>query len=121
MSRSFLVRLLSSGECKEVDVIASAKRYINGNLNQPLSVTQLASQFYLSVAYFSKLFKKTEGVGCNYYIMCQRMEKAKQLLRNSSIRVRDAAEQVGYHDTNYFSLTFKKYVGLSPVEYREQE
>ncbi len=102
------------------DVIGKVKRYINSNLDQPLSVSRLADQFYLSVAYFSKLFKKSTGVGCNYYIVCQRMEQAKKLLRTGSVKVGEVSEKVGYKDVNYFSLTFKKYTGCSPAEYRER-
>lgn len=117
----FLERLLSGQKPGNDNVIASAKRYIAGHLDESLSVTQLAERFYLSVAYFSKLFKKTEGVGCNYYIVRQRMERAKQLLTQQQARMGEIAEQVGYRDVNYFSLTFKKYTGLSPAEFREQQ
>ena len=120
ISQTFLEQLLEDGKNKDEDVIDSAKRYINQHLDEPLSVTQLAGKFYLSIAYFSKLFKKAEGVGCSYYIMCQRMERAKELLKRSALRVREVSEQVGYKDVNYFSLTFKKYAGLAPAEYREQ-
>lgn len=120
IGRDFLERLLANGKNQYEDVVASAKQYISRHLDEPLSVAELAGQFYLSVTYFSKLFKKTEGVGCNYYIMCQRMERAKELLRQDQLRVREVARQVGYKDVNYFSLTFKKYVGAAPAEYREQ-
>lgn len=103
------------------DVIANARRYIDSHLDENLSVTNLAGQFFLSVAYFSKQFKKTMGVGCNYYIMHRRMEKAKILLKKPRVRVSDVAEQVGYQDVNYFSLTFKKYTGIAPVDYNAQE
>ena len=102
------------------DVIGNVKRYINSHLDQPLSVSRLAGQFYLSVAYFSKLFKKTTGVGCNYYIVCQRMERAKKLLEAGSVKVGEVSEKVGYKDVNYFSLTFKNYTGCTPAEYREK-
>lgn len=121
LGREFLSGLEDVAEEDDDDVIASVKRYIDSHLEENLSVTNLAGQFYLSVAYFSKLFKKTAGVGCNYYIMHQRMERAKILLRKSKIRVSDVAEQVGYQDVNYFSLTFKKYTGMAPVDYSTQE
>lgn len=117
--RTFLKQLLSSGQSRTEDVIASAKRYIDRHLEEELSVSQLAAKYYLSAAYFSKLFKKTEGVGCNYYIVCQRMERAHQLLTGTNLRISKVAQQVGYHDVNYFSLAFKKYTGVSPAEYRE--
>ncbi len=116
--RAFLSQL-SSGQGKTEDVVSAAKRYIDRHLDEALSVSQMAGHFYLSVAYFSKLFKKTEGVGCNYYIICQRMERARQLLRDN-VKISTVAEQVGYRDVNYFSLAFKKYTGVSPAEYRER-
>ncbi len=103
------------------DVVSLAKKYIKEHLGENLSVTELAAQYYLSVAYFSKLFKKTVGVGCNYYIFEKRMEKAKQLLSGKKQRVSQVAGEIGYNDVNYFSLSFKKYTGLSPAEYQEQQ
>lgn len=114
----YLERLMLNGAESSDDVISNAKRYIERHLREPLSVSSLAEQYYLSVAYFSKLFKKTEGMGCNYYIICKRMEKARQMLTSSSAKVSTVAEEVGYRDVNYFSLAFKKYTGMSPAEYR---
>ncbi|MDO4491486.1 MAG: response regulator [Lachnospiraceae bacterium] len=121
LGKTFITELIGEAKENNDDVITNAKRYIDTHLDENLSVSNLAGQFYLSVAYFSKLFKKTAGVGCNYYIMHQRMEKAKILLRKPRIRVTEVAEQVGYQDVNYFSLTFKKYTGISPAEYSMQE
>lgn len=118
--RGFLEQLLPNGLSRTEDVVVEARHYIDHHLEEELSVSQLAAKYYLSVAYFSKLFKKTVGVGCNYYIVCRRMERSRQLLSGSSMRVSKVAQQVGYHDVNYFSLTFKKYTGFSPAEYRER-
>ncbi|HBI60157.1 MAG TPA: hypothetical protein DDY31_02925 [Lachnospiraceae bacterium] len=103
------------------DVVSLAKKYIKEHLGDNLTVTELAAQYFLSVAYFSKLFKKTVGVGCNYYIFEKRMERAKHLLSGKKQRVSQVASEVGYNDVNYFSLSFKKYTGLSPAEYQEQQ
>jgi len=117
--RKFLENLIGSSRNLDEDVTETVKRYINHHLNQPLSVTELANMVYLSVPYFSKLFKKKNGVGCNYYIVQQRMERAKSLLRNTTMKVSLVAEKVGYGDIKYFSLTFKKYTGCAPAEYRD--
>ena len=53
-------------------------------------------------------------------LYCQRMERAKKLLKSGSVKVGEVSEKVGYKDVNYFSLTFKKYTGYSPAEYREK-
>lgn len=116
---AFLEGLFASGQSKNGDVIQQVQQYINTHLDEPLSVTQLASQVYLSAPYFSRLFKKSTGVGCNYYIVQQRMEKAKQLLKSTPMKIGLVSEKVGYSDTKYFSLTFKKYAGCTPAEFRE--
>ncbi len=118
VGRKFLENLLASSRSQNEDVTEKIKRYINTHLEQPLSVTELANMAYLSVPYFSKLFKKKTGVGCNYYIVQQRMERAKMLLRTTPMKVGLVAERVGYGDIKYFSLAFKKYAGCTPAEYR---
>ena len=116
MGINFLESILTqTGESD--DVITNVKKYINAHLDENLSVTMLASKFYLSVAYFSKLFKKKEGVGCNYYIITRRMELAKELLAGHQLKVTEVARRVGYEDVAYFSLTFKKYTGTTPAEF----
>lgn len=118
--REFLIHMLGNDSQKNSDVIQRAQNYIQSHLDQPLSVTQMAGEYYLSVAYFSKLFKKTVGVGCNTYIINRRMDMARQLLENTGMQVSLIAERVGYRDVNYFSLAFKKQTGCTPVEYRRQ-
>ena len=58
------------------------------------------------------------GIGKVYYAYS--VERAKKLLKSGSVKVGEVSEKVGYKDVNYFSLTFKKYTGYSPAEYREK-
>lgn len=103
-----------------METIFVVKQYIENNLGGDLSVSRLAYLSHFSVAYFSKLFKKTEGIGCNYYVIARRMEKAQILLLNRELRLADIADQLGYQDVKYFSVSFKKYMGMTPSEYRER-
>lgn len=119
ISCAFIQKMFGNDENNDTDIIEQTKKYIDNNLDKPLSVSDLANQAFLSIAYFSKQFKKNTGVGCNYYIMCKRMEKAKDLLNKTNLKVSNIANEVGYKDINYFSLAFKKYTGMSPMEYRE--
>ena len=52
--------------------------------------------------------------------MRKRIEQAKSLLATTTLKAGEIAIMVGYHDMNYFSLAFKKHIGVSPVKYREQ-
>lgn len=119
ITRKFVARLLRPGEEKVHEVVAQAKSYIKQHLEEEISVTQLAQHFYVTPSYFSKLFKKNTGEGCNNYIVRKRMEKAQSLLANTNMKTGKIADLCGYKDVNYFSLAFKKFSGQSPLDYRE--
>ena len=74
---------------------------------------------YFSSSYVCTLFKNETGKTLNQYLTEFRMEKAKSLLKDSRYKINDISSKVGYSDGNYFGKTFKKFVGLSPSEYRE--
>ena len=116
----FIVKLIYSNKKQMHEIVEAATKYINQHLTEDLTVFTLAEQFHVARNYFSRLFKKEMGEGCNEYITRKRIEKAKQLLTDSRLKTYEIAEQVGYHDTNYFSLAFKKNTGLSPKEYRDR-
>ena len=90
------------------------------HLAEDISVSNIAANLYITPNYFSRLFKRITGEGCNEYIVRKRIEKAKSLLETTSIKTGKIAMMVGYRDTNYFSLAFKKHTGKSPTKYREE-
>lgn len=112
---------LFEGEDGEVhELIGKVKRRIHENLSDDLTVASLAEQYYVTPNYLSRLFKRVTGEGCNEYIVRKRIEQAKSLLSTTTLKVGEISIMVGYHDMNYFSLAFKKHIGVSPVRYREQ-
>ena len=116
----FIAKLMYTNKKQMHEIVEAATKYINERLTEDLTVFTLAEQFHVARNYFSRLFKKEMGEGCNEYITRLRIEKAKQLLGASRLKTYEIAEKVGYHDTNYFSLAFKKNTGLSPKEFREK-
>jgi two-component system response regulator YesN len=121
MTRQFLVKMRCDKEDQNMhDIIDKSTRYINEHLSEDLSVSNIASLLYLSPNYFSRLFKKVTGEGCNEYIVRKRIERAKLLLETTNFPTGRIAMMVGYRDTNYFSLAFKKSTGKSPKKYREE-
>jgi two-component system response regulator YesN len=66
------------------------------------------------------MFKKETDQTLNQYITEYRIEKAKRLLENQGTKISEISSDVGYTDGNYFGKSFKKYVGLTPSEYREK-
>ncbi|HIQ95460.1 MAG TPA: response regulator [Candidatus Limivivens merdigallinarum] len=122
VTSGFLNSLLGNGSSgkESNEIIARAKSFIGEHLGENLSVATLAEIFYVSPNYFSRLFKRVEGEGCNEYIVRKRIEKAKTLLETTTMKTGRVAMTVGYNDTNYFSIAFKKHTGVSPTKYREQ-
>lgn len=101
-------------------VIEKAKAYIATCLSEKITLKMISEYVYLSETYFSFLFKKVTGITYIDYIQKLRMQEAKKLLVNSNYKVYKIAEMIGYSDYKYFSVQFKKYVALTPKEYRNQ-
>ncbi|MCD8230395.1 MAG: response regulator [Clostridiales bacterium] len=121
LGKQYLVKLLGGEENEIHEIVAKAKRYINSHLSEELSVGSIAEIFFVSPNYFSRLFKRTTGIGCNEYIVSKRIEKACMLLETTNLNTGKIAMLVGYNDTNYFSMTFKKHCGVSPTRYRSDK
>lgn len=120
MTQHYLAKMLSKDE--EVhDIVSKAKYFVNQHLAEELSVSLIADSMFVSPNYFSRLFKRITGEGCNEYIVRKRMEKARTLLETTNFHAGKIAKMVGYHDSNYFSITFKKHFGMSPTFYRNKE
>ena len=96
---------------------------IDNNIsNENLSLRWLAGTIlYTNVDYLGKLFKKEIGRNFSHYVMEKRMEMAKSLIMGGKKdRIYEVAEKVGYgSNPQYFSQVFKKYTGISPLEYKE--
>lgn len=120
ITRDFIIQILQTDIGESHEIIRKAKQYINDHLNEDISVYSIAEMLYLTPTYFSKLFKHSTGEGCNNYIIRKRIQKAKSLLETTSMKTGKIATLVGYKDTNYFSLAFKKQTGMSPTEFREK-
>ena len=72
-----------------------------------------------NATYFSSLFKKETGITFSEYLTSVRMEKAKELLKETNMSVASICEEVGYNDYKNFTKGFNKYTNLKPNEYRK--
>ena len=93
------------------------RRYIDHNCQNSLKMEELAALFGYNSSYLGKLFRDRMGCSFNEYLDKARIERAKELLTGPA-KVYEIAEQLGYKDVDYFHKKFKKYVGVSPNEYR---
>lgn len=110
--------LRHSGRSAPGRLVKTALEIIQTRYRSDISVAAISEELHVSTNYFSRLFKQETGEGCNEYITGVRIKAAKRLLAESGMRCYEIAEAVGYRDANYFSLSFKKNVGVSPEQYR---
>ncbi len=90
--------------------------YINQNIGQPITVEQLAENFFLSESYICRIFKQATGTTINKYINARRISIAKAHL-NEGDSVNEAFEKSGFGDYSNFFKAFTKAVGVSPKKY----
>ncbi len=113
-------QMLKYKEDGESQIIREAKAYIETHVYKDISLDLVAKQINISPYYFSKIFKEETGKNFIDYITDIRIEKAKQLLKDKALSIKEICIGVGYKDPNYFSRLFKKSVGFTPTEYREE-
>lgn len=92
--------------------------YINLNISSPITLSQLAGEFYLSESYICRIFKAATGTTINKYITARRISIAKSLL-SAGNSVMEAYEKSGFTDYSAFFKAFTKAVGISPKKYAQ--
>lgn len=117
-----------SGESQEPEVkeegkagsfiVKNALQYIKENYASKISLNDVAEQVYVSQWHLSKLLNKHTGKSFSDILNTIRIDKAKELLQDPSLRIGDIAEKVGFLDVAHFSRVFKKQVGVSANAYR---
>ncbi|MGF9700328.1 response regulator transcription factor [Paenibacillus sp. MABNR03] len=118
-------RLLAAGKAltftphASPDPMTDIARYTDAHYQEDLSLQQIAARFYLSREYISRKFKQQFGLNWSEYLGKLRINNAKLLLQNPSLRIVKISEMVGYQDEKYFSKVFKKMEGITPGEYRK--
>ena len=95
--------------------------YMLQNFEKDISLNSLAEQFNIHKTHLARIFKEETGASIHEAILDLRMEKAKQLLFDSEMKVSDIIEETGFNSPQNFYVLFKKYTGLSPSEYRSKD
>lgn len=101
--------------------IELVKSYIINHYGDDLSLEILAEHVYMTPSYLSSIFKKETGMGINSFIKNYRMEKAKDMIENTNIKIKKIGNLVGYSNTSYFCQSFKEFYGLTPEKYRQRD
>ena len=105
---------------KEGGLIKRAKEYIKANYSKSITLEDVGREINVSPQYLSKLFKEETGENFIDYLTGIRIRIAKNLLEGDELSVKEICYSIGYSDPNYFSRIFKKIVGITPTEYKDE-
>ncbi|MFR8169791.1 MAG: response regulator [Marvinbryantia sp.] len=102
------------------NVIKRMYYYMERNYDKDLRLEAFSKMFHYNSSYLGKIFRKEMGDSFNNILDTIRITNAKRLLAETDLKVYQISERVGYSNIDYFYLKFKKYVGISPREYKKQ-
>lgn len=102
----------------EPHAISNAKEFVQSHVEETITLALVVEHVHMSRFYFCKLFKKVTGMTLTEYVSRVRVEKAKRLLTNPSLRVSEVVYASGFGSIPRFNSVFKRYVGMPPTEYR---
>ncbi|TDF99667.1 response regulator transcription factor [Paenibacillus piri] len=116
-----VLREKSAKESAPVDLVKEVIHYMEQHYMDDIGIGQIAGVLNVSANYLSGLFHKKTGVMFVKYLTRIRMLKAKELLMNTNLQVRQVAEQVGYYSTRHFTKLFTQTFGYYPSDYRKNQ
>ena len=125
-----LLYLLSAPEKVETDTapalerevaraLADTRRYMEEHLDEPLTISALSRRACLSATIFKAGFRRLYGLPVHAWLRQRRMERAAELLRDSSLSVLGVAQSVGYSSASQFTAAFRRQYGVTPAQYRK--
>ena len=99
--------------------IRRAKKFIEDNYNESISIPDVARHVRLDRTYLYRLFKKAEGVSPSEYLLNVRLNASAKMLESGDVAIREIASTAGFCNLSYFYKRFIEKYGISPKQYRE--
>ena len=116
------MRLVESGrtaaEQKAEQLVRQISEYLDQNYMRPITLAEISGNLHISASYLSHLFKRETGLAPMQYIIYRRIGEAQSLLMETDQPIHCIEESLGFGSSCHLSAMFKKYVGISPKEYR---
>ncbi|MBE6762294.1 MAG: helix-turn-helix domain-containing protein [Ruminococcaceae bacterium] len=103
-----------------VQYVKQGLDFINNNFNKGINATSVAKHCNVSLSYLQHLFSQYHSRGVSHEILYQRIEMACYMLKNTKATVREIALKCGFNNVDYFSVAFKKALGITPLKYRNK-
>lgn len=104
--------------CPDSTVVTELIRYVDAGYQEKLTLQDFCRRQHYSISYVSRRFKQETGMTFREYLQKVRMEKCCELLAGGDMTVSEAAMAVGYEDMQFFHKVFRKYLHMTPKEYR---
>lgn len=101
------------------DLFSKMSEYVVAHYREQFTLEEVADLLHSNPSYLSRLYKKNAGINFFDDIIKKRIDKARECLLLTNMKINDIAEYVGFNDPSYFSRMFKKRTGTSPREYRQ--
>lgn len=105
---------------QSLKLVNEIKVYIQNHYARKFTLQEVADHIAISKNYMCGVFKQETNMTIGNYLVSVRMQQARELLLSTSLKSYEIATQVGYDDVIYFGLNFKKYYGLSPMDYKKR-
>ncbi|MFC0215006.1 response regulator [Paenibacillus chartarius] len=105
---------------KDDYIINEILTILNQDYRHPITLISLSERVYLSPNYLRILFKEKMKISIQEYLTNLRLNKAKELLRQTRYKIHEIGEMVGYENSTYFNIVFKNYMKMTPGEYRSK-
>ena len=106
-------------EKREKDTIAQIQQYILNHLSEDISLVKLGELVYFNPSYLSRLFKQMTGINISEHIHKARINKAKELLGGTDMKIHEIAAAIGFESPAYFTKFFRKATNMTSHEYRD--
>lgn len=104
-----------------IDLVVETTQYIKQHIDEAITLNQIAAYIGVNESYLSRVFSSRTGSTIKNTINTIKMEKAKELLTNTNLKIYEIAMQLGLENTTYLSHLFHQYTGCTPMEYRNQK
>ncbi|MDF2921179.1 MAG: AraC family transcriptional regulator [Paenibacillaceae bacterium] len=117
------IRQGNSRSLQEGDILSCFNKmiaYIDAHFEQKLYLKDLSAQFFINQVYCCQLFKKNLGKTFSEYVSELRINKARELLKQTDLSIEEIAIKAGYVDYYYFNKVFKKHCGMTPAKFRKK-
>ena len=108
------------GDQSATKIVRDALSYIKKHYNENISLTDVAEYANVNKSYLCDVFKKEQNVTIINYMTNLRIEKAKELLLHTDMKMYEISVEVGYNDYTYFSQIFKRNTGSTLLEFRKK-